>query len=133
MSQSELESAGASDSLPEGVIGIMRDGRKRYDPQFRRDVAQQCRESGESVAGIALRYGINANLVRTWMGQYSPEESTMLPVTLSTLPPMRERAKPPDEPSTGTVVVELPTGSVRVTGPVDRAVLATIIDALLQR
>lgn len=129
LSQSEMESVGNSSELPEGVIGFMRDGRRRYDPAFRRQIAALCRDSSESVASIALRYGVNANLVRKWMEQYQPTETAMLPVSLSTLPETRKRS----DAGGGTLVIELPGGSVRVNGPVDRAVLATVIDVLSHR
>ena len=131
LSQSELESAGADDSLPQGVIGYMRDGRKRYAPEFRRSVARECRESGQSVAGIALRYGINANLVRRWMTQYASSQTALLPVSLSTLP--TAGSKIDTAKLTGTLEIILPGGSVRVNGPVDRVTLATVIDVLSQR
>ncbi|MGB7183090.1 MAG: transposase [Burkholderiaceae bacterium] len=120
LSQSEMESVGDSSELPEGVIGFMRDGRRRYDPAFRRQIAALCRESGESVAGIALRYGVNANLVRKWMDQYPPTEVAMLPVSLSTLPQRHEHSDIDMAETSGTLVIELPGGSVRVNGPVDR-------------
>lgn len=40
--------------------------RRRHSAQLKREVLAACREPGASVAGIALAFGLNANLVRQW-------------------------------------------------------------------
>ena len=134
MSQSEVEQLHGSAALPDGVIGYMRDGRKQYSDQFRQRVAAECRESGRSVASIGLKYGVNANLVRKWMEKYPPSGDVMLPVSLSTLP-RRATAQGNTKHSSapGNLVIELPGGTLRVSGPVERTLLATVIDVLSQR
>lgn len=118
--------------LPEGVIGYRRDGCKRYDPAFRRRVATECHESGASVASIALHYGINANLVRKWMDKHPvPGAQTILPVSLSTLPPPRTHHEPPHRG--GAVVVEFAAGTVTVQGTVDREMLTAVLHAMQSR
>ena len=37
--------------------------RRFYSPEFKTQVTQECRQSGASVAGVALVHGINANIV----------------------------------------------------------------------
>lgn len=87
LSQSHSESSSEVETvLTEGVRGYRRDGRKVYEREFRKRVAAECRDSGKSLASIALHYGINANLVRRWMDQFAPKSQAMLPVSLSTLP-----------------------------------------------
>jgi transposase len=53
------------------VIGHKRDGRCEYDPSAKRELIEAALRPGVSVAGLALRYGINANLLRTWMRKHS--------------------------------------------------------------
>ncbi len=132
LTQSDETQALNDAPLPEGVIGHRRDGCKRYDPAFRRRVAAECHESGQSVAGIGLRYGINANLLRKWMEKYpAPGSATMLPVSLSTLPPPKASTQPARMHGTlGALVVEFATGTVTVQGTVDREMLAAVINAM---
>ena len=56
-----------SELLSRLVMGRDRDGRRRYDPQAKQELVGQCMKPGVSVAGTALRYGINANLLRKWI------------------------------------------------------------------
>lgn len=41
--------------------------RRRHSAEFRAEVVHACREPGASVAAIALRSGLNANLVHRWL------------------------------------------------------------------
>jgi transposase len=49
------------------VTGRKRDGRCTYDPQAKAEIIEQCLRPGASVSRIGMLYGINANLLRTWM------------------------------------------------------------------
>lgn len=49
------------------VVGHKRDGRCRYDVEAKRELVEACLRPGVSVARVALRHGINANLLRTWI------------------------------------------------------------------
>lgn len=40
--------------------------RRRYEAAFKAQVVAECERPGASVAAIALRYSINANLVHKW-------------------------------------------------------------------
>ena len=51
------------------VTGRKRDGRCTYDPQAKAEVVEACLEPGVSVAKIGLQCGINANLLRRWIGE----------------------------------------------------------------
>jgi transposase len=41
--------------------------RRRHGAQFKSEVLAACRAPGASVAGVALSFGLNANLVRQWL------------------------------------------------------------------
>ena len=46
---------------------IERPRRREYSAEFKTSVLEQCRQPGASLAGIALGYGINPNMVHRWM------------------------------------------------------------------
>jgi transposase len=52
------------------VTGTRRDGRRRYDLQSKRALAKACLQPGVSLAGMALKHGVNANLLRKWVVSY---------------------------------------------------------------
>ncbi|RZL86883.1 MAG: IS66 family insertion sequence hypothetical protein [Variovorax sp.] len=51
------------------VTGRKRDGRCTYDPEAKAEIVRACMQPGVSVARIAMQFGINPNLVRTWIGK----------------------------------------------------------------
>jgi transposase-like protein len=52
------------------VVGRKQDGRCCYDPQAKRELIEASLQPGVSVARLALTHGINANLLRKWIGKY---------------------------------------------------------------
>jgi transposase len=40
--------------------------RRRYSRAFKHQVLDECNEPGASVAGVAIRHGLNPNLVQKW-------------------------------------------------------------------
>jgi transposase len=52
------------------VTGTRRDGRRRYDLQSKRALARACLQPGVSLAGMALKHSVNANLLRKWVVSY---------------------------------------------------------------
>jgi len=40
--------------------------RRRHSAEFKAEVLQACEQPGASTAGVALAFGLNANLVRQW-------------------------------------------------------------------
>jgi transposase len=55
------------DFLPLRVIGKSVDGKNRYDRDSKRKLIEACQKPGASVAGLALKAGVNANQLRKWM------------------------------------------------------------------
>lgn len=56
------------------VTGYERAGKRRcFDEQAKRELVLACLRPGVSVAGMALEYGLNANLLRKWIRQYQSE------------------------------------------------------------
>ena len=46
------------------VVGVLRNGRRRYDPASKQWLVEACLQPGVSLAGLALQHGVNANLLR---------------------------------------------------------------------
>ena len=62
--------------------------RRFYSPELKAQVMQECRQSGASVAGVALSHGINANIVHRWLRELTPSalvvpSQAFVPVTLA--------------------------------------------------
>jgi len=52
------------------VVARKQDGRCCYDPQAKRELIEASLQPGVSVAKLALMHGINANLLRKWIGKH---------------------------------------------------------------
>ena len=92
--------------------------RRFYSPQLKGQVTQECRQSGASVAGVALSHGINANIVHRWLREHSqtalvPQSQAFVPVTLDEPAPGSAPQAAPDirvevQRSNATIVVKWP-------------------------
>src|SRR6185437_14749515 len=51
------------------VVGVLRNGRRRYDPASKRGLVEACLQPDVSLAGLALQHGVNANLLRKWVAE----------------------------------------------------------------
>jgi transposase len=49
------------------VTKVGRDGKRRYCAQAKRRLVEACLQPGVSVSGLALKAGVNANLLRRWI------------------------------------------------------------------
>ena len=56
--------------LGDMVVKHLRDGRRRFDAQAKRELIEACLQPGVSVAGLALAHGVNANLLRKWISRH---------------------------------------------------------------
>ncbi|NUX59335.1 IS66-like element accessory protein TnpA [Paraburkholderia youngii] len=53
--------------LPLKVTHIDEGGRRCFDPEGKRRLIEACEQPGASVAGLALKAGVNANQLRKWI------------------------------------------------------------------
>ena len=94
--------------------------RRFYSPELKAKVMQECRQSGASVAGVALAHGINANIVHRWLREGAQsalvvQPQAFVPVTLDEPAPI-STSTPPAEPdirvevhrANATIVVKWP-------------------------
>ena len=49
------------------LLIVERPRRREYSAEFKASVLEQCRQPGASLAGVALRHGMNPNMVHRWM------------------------------------------------------------------
>ena len=92
--------------------------RRFYSPQLKGQVMQECRQSGASVAGVALSHGINANIVHRWLREHSRtalvvQSQAFVPVTLDEPAPGSAPQAAPDirvevQRANATIVVRWP-------------------------
>ena len=81
--------------------------RRRHSPEFKSQLVAAARQSGASVAGIALAHGINANLLHRWMRETQgiSEPRALVPVRI-------EAAQPHAAPE--SIDLTITRGDVRV-------------------
>jgi transposase len=110
-------------------------GQRRYwkKDEKRRIVAESFSD-GASVAEVARRYGLNANLLFTWRRQLAATQReanaapAILPVTIAPSPPLAREAAPE---ASGRMEITLSGGEKIVVGAdVETAALARVIKAL---
>jgi transposase len=95
-------------------------GRRRsYAKSFKAQVVEECAQPGASVAGVALRHGLNANLVHKWRGQ----ARSTLPAAQAGFIPIPLPASVPTSraPNDSSIRVEIPhhAGRLAVHWPSD--------------
>ncbi|MBC8643041.1 transposase [Caballeronia sp. EK] len=56
-----------SDTALLAITLVGRDGKRRYDSQSKLRLIEACLQPGVSVAGLALKAGVNANQLRRWI------------------------------------------------------------------
>ena len=83
--------------------------RSSYPKPFKAQVVQECLQPGATVSSVAIRHGINANVIRKWLPLYRD----LLPATLPAFVPVR--ATTPKRPTEASVIIELLLGKESVT------------------
>ena len=108
----------------------MRNGKRIFTTAFKSWLVEQAGRPGVSVAGLAMKHGVNANQLRRWMRlahlRSAAPLPTLLPVTVSDLPTSGVAT-----PSCASVIeIELAGAVVRVPVAVDEQQLRTVLRAL---
>lgn len=84
--------------------------RRRYTPAFKREVLSEARQPGESLAAVAIRHGLNPNLVHKWrkaLEQTDQREFLRLPAPGKNTP--TSTAAPSVASNGETIRMEVPT------------------------
>ena len=96
--------------------------RRFYSPEFKLQAVGECSQAGASIAAVALKHGVNANIVHRWLREHSQgtlavRPLAFVPVTLTAQPPSAmpqpELPTPPDirievQRASTTIVVSWP-------------------------
>jgi transposase len=121
--------------------------RRNHEQAFKNDLIAQSLTPGASVSAIALRGGINANLLFKWrrehvkaMGHRVPVAATLLPVGVLADVAPTPRAQPTSPLGSGVnrhtrpgvIEVEIAGAQLRIRGAVDEAMLGSVLRALRQ-
>ena len=92
--------------------------RRRHSPEFKAQVIQACKQPDVSIAATALRYQLNANLVRIWIKTYDQKVADSLQIAHTSqvpefiplqLPPPPKVANSPD------IIIEVKRGAANIT------------------
>ena len=125
--------------VDQALRGVPADGGRRMrTAEEKLWIVQETLLPGISVAAVARRHGVNANLLFSWRRQHeqgvlakrtrSPNASKLLPIKIS--PPVVAAAPS----SAGTIEIELPCGArVRLIGDIAAQQLVAVLSALAQR
>jgi transposase len=121
------------------VERVMTNGKRIFALAFRRWLVEQTRQPGASVAGLALRHGINANQLRRWMSvdhklAHGNNEVALLAVNVEdppAAPMVTVPALPPPPP--GHIELEVFGARLKLHGEVDGLRLRVVLDALARR
>ena len=134
-------------SLAEPACGVKANRRRRlWSADEKRRMMDECRAPGASVAEVALRHGVNANLLFTWKRQSARDGGGegAAPVELVPVRVTPEAQRPDDAPGEPRAVrnadgggrMEIVLGDgvrVLVAADVDAAALARVVRALARR
>ena len=119
--------------------------RRQHDRAFKADLVEQSLRPGASVSAIALRGGINANLLFKWRRDHMrvhgsrPQAATLLPVcvlpevdTTMQVRPVQAAASANRASRPGVIELEIAGAQLRLHGGVDEAMLIGVLRALRQ-
>jgi transposase len=90
------------DFLPLKAVSVRRDGKRRFDKRDRQRLIEACLQPDVSVAGMALRAGVNANLLRRWIDEHQQKQrgtrATQVSEDVTAFVPIVEIARADPEP-----------------------------------
>lgn len=125
--------------------------RRRFSEEFRRQVVEETLAGDASVAGIALRHRLNANLVFTWRRKYlralaqtAAKPVEMLPVRIAdagvAVPMVASKLisagagkSPRRSRPRGAIEIELNGARIQLKGAVDAEALRVVLAVLAAR
>lgn len=137
-----MDIADATTGVPSAAL-VTRATRRKFTPEFKRQVAAQCLLPGASLSAVALSHRINANVIRKWVRRAQqnttsptvPSTATMLAVNVMQAPV--HKPPPPSRTcasSSAVPCIEILTaaGTVRLPPGFDAASLRAILQILAE-
>ena len=125
------------DTSTQSIQVRVRERRRFRTVEEKRRIVEAALAPGTSVARVAQAYGVNANQLFGWRRLYvegrlepkNQEAPGLLAVRV--VQQAREAARRGDAPAAcGTIQIELPKGTMRITGIADPASLHTVLEYL---
>jgi transposase len=114
--------------------------RRQFSDEEKLRLVEEAFRPGIKATEVARRQGVDVSLLYRWRRQFfgpQPRLPAFMPVTVATdAPAPGEVAEPtatPTAPPAGLIEVEFATARLRITGPVDPALVGTVIAALSGR
>jgi transposase len=116
--------------------------RRQHEQAFKDELIAQSLVPGASVSAIAMKGGVNANLLFKWRREHlraasTPSAATLLPVcmiaettTASLAPPVPEAPAATRSARSGVIEIELAGAQLRLRGTIDETQLGTVLRAL---
>lgn len=74
------------DFLPLRVTGVTATGKRRFDAEGKRKLIEACLQPGASIAGLALKAGVNANQLHKWIQLRERANAVAARVSVESLP-----------------------------------------------
>ena len=120
---------------------VKADGRRVYEREAKLAIVREATQPGVSLAGVALRHGLNANLLRKWVVKHRAQAMaavgtptlSVLPVVMTPPVPTTTRASQAKPRERTAIEVECVRGVARFDDGIDRAVLRELIEAMSAR
>lgn len=137
----------STETIATDKLGRRSGPRRKYTIAEKRSMVEETQRRGASVAEVAQRHGVNANLLFGWRRLYQhgvlkegnpSAKAALLPVEVSTptlLPSERAAHKPPaSNGSSGVIEIEFAGGQrLCIRGRVDHSTLMRVMSALSRR
>ena len=86
--------------------------RRHHSPEFKQGLVKLC-QPGVSISAVALANGINANLLRRWINQYSNSLPSSLLMSPTKLVPVQVDM-PPDTPADDVIEISIQKNDTRI-------------------
>lgn len=122
--------------LPEEPVVRKRQRRPNFPREFKIALVEKALAPDANVAQLAREHGINDNLLFNWRSLYKrgllcrrPETPLLLPVTLTEAVMVTGQPPPPSVEST-CCELELPSGTLRIRGPITPELLRMLISEM---
>ena len=128
-----------SDVVDESAASSSKGQRRFWSADLKRQIVAESFAPGASVAIVARRHGINANLLFTWRRRFGAESSArreepvkMIPVAITAENP--PAVLPPSSENSGRMEIVLAAGERIIVGAdVETAALARVLKVLQRR
>ncbi|MCP3380239.1 transposase [Bradyrhizobium sp. CCGUVB4N] len=112
------------------TVGVLCNGRRRYDPASKQRLVEACLQPGVSLAGLALHHGVNANLLRKWVAKRQLQNGDDQPEARAPIAPAFIPVCATERSCAGRLTASMPNGVTLSLEGGDAQLLSAVIEAL---